>query len=405
MSELAEPTIDLGHEVTCGCSFPGDNSVRAQTWWSEQSLLDTVLTTDKTFDSRTIDTAALRSSVRVDIDFLAGELAWTANVSVSEASAEPADGAADYDAAAEWTTLVDIAHEVLVRIDPCVGLVAGEPTGHPPVLVSTQWGPSGTSAPGVTRIHIDDQQRQLTDVGSIVKAEMFEAYSPFMFNTLACCGQVPQGQPGVYSDPDSIWFNVFFGVYQLDCAFADGWTRPFGYESDAGVTSVVRGEDLVRLGKSDWNWFSNFLYGVPAEFCKRYSEVDMSVVTFTDETTQTIGSSAWHHVTMSGIEVSTCYQSDARGAARLVENSVATDIWRDTFGLPCPLPDHPVSFVPTTLVAGLDMAYWRDDTAFHTLVFGGTANLGSDPAFLAAQVQASHDAIAKWYPSNGFAVS
>ena len=332
----------------------------------------------------------MKSQSTIDVNFFDGEM--TLSTSISAPGASPAD---------PWAATVEIKPTLIARFDPCVGLVKDSPLAIAPV-VNSKWGPSGTSAPGVTRIHVDENPRQLTDVGRMVKNQLFADYPPFTFNTLACCGQVPVGKPGVYSDPTSIWFNVFFGIYQLDAAKADGWNRPFGYESAAGVSAAIHGEDIVRLGKSDWNWFSNYMYGVPASVCAKYSTVDMSTISFTPTQTLTIGSSLWHQVTMSGIEVVSCYESNVPGAARLVENTDAEEIWEATFGLPCPRPEFAVSFIPTTLVAELNVTYWEDDDSYHTLVLGGTAGVGSDPAFLADQMTGVARLIESSYPTAGF---
>jgi hypothetical protein len=136
-------------------------------------------------------------------------------------------------------------------IDPTKGLVAGSETGYAPTVIG--FGPNGPSGDGVTRFHISEEPRFLADVGRIVKQRLFADTGPLTLNIIACVGlgADPGTGPGVYADPESPWFNVFFGVYQVDCAKADGWTRPFGYEAANGVDSVVHGEDLVRIGTAD----------------------------------------------------------------------------------------------------------------------------------------------------------
>lgn len=54
------------------------------------------------------------------------------------------------------------------------------------------------------------------------------------------------------------------------------------------------------------------------------------------------------------------------------------------------------------LRSALFMAYTEDDSAFHTLMFGGTAGIDTDAGFLTAQADAAVATITKHYPSAGF---
>lgn len=396
MTTPGEHRIDLGHGVFIDYCFTGPGAIDFQLWWESVELAHGSIDEQTPAAKVEVDTKVARAEMDLTIDGFLGEVLCSASIQIWDTSANPPG----------WTSIVACTNDVLVHFDPTKGMVAGRATADPPV-VQGPWGPSGPSGDGVTRFHITDQPRVLADVGPEVKARMFPAYSPLVLNIVACCGR-PTGSPsgpGVYADPESPWFNVFFGVYQMDCAVTDGWTRPFGYESAAGVASVVHGEDLVRIGKSDWNWFSNYMYGVPSGVCAQYSSVDMGAVTFTPTETIPLGSTTWHCVTMSGVEVASAYQSDASGAAQLVENSLLTDEWRKSFGEPSPRPEYPTSFIPTKLQSTLLMTYWQDAAGFHTLMFGGTSGIDTDPAFLAAQVSAAKQTIVDHYPTAGFAPS
>jgi hypothetical protein len=52
------------------------------------------------------------------------------------------------------------------------------------------------------------------------------------------------------------------------------------------------------------------------------------------------------------------------------------------------------------------MAYYEDDDAYHTLIFGGSAPVNGDPdlasRFLKVQLAAVDDVIAESYPTLGF---
>jgi hypothetical protein len=91
-----------------------------------------------------------------------------------------------------------------------------------------------------------------------------------------------------------------------------------------------------------------------------------------------IGGSLWHPLTIDSVEVASTYESEARGARRLVTNTILADVWRDSFGMPSPQPEWTESFVATKLRASVWMAYREDADAFQTTIFGGTLTEGSD---------------------------
>jgi len=389
-------TIDLGLGVYLDYSFVGRTELDYDVRWESTEVVQGSISLGQPSGPVSVASDLVRGQLQFTLDGLTGVLGLVATLEVREPGVQPP----------VWKTVVNRTDPDLASIDPTNGEVAGSQAWHPPVMPAG-FGPSGPSGDGVTRFHISDEVRLLADVGRIVKQRMFPDTPPLTLNIVACCG-APTGAPtgpGVYADPESVWFNVFFGAYQMDCSKADGWTRPFGYESAAGAASVVRGEDLARVGKSDWNWFSNYLYGVPEEVCVRYSNVDMSAITFTPTATVQYGSSRWHLLTMSGVEVASAYQSDAAGAERLVENSLLTPTWQSSFGLPCPRPNFATSFIPTVLRSTLLMSYSEDAEGYHTLMFGGTSSVDAPSAFLQAQVQAAVQAIEVYYPSAGFSLA
>jgi hypothetical protein len=382
--------IDLGHDLHLSWAF-GAGTVQCELALRGDVIASATVSVASPTGTARVDTADVDAELQFVADFAAGTVTWSGDVRVRDPLANP-----------PWTSVAHAGPDVLVRFDPTAGAVDGSPTPHPPV-VDPVWGASGPSGHGITRFHVSTDERALADVGRIVKAELFDHLPPFAVNVVACCGR-PTGPnaPGVYGDPESHWFNGFFGTYQIDCAKADGWTRPFGYESAAGVTSTTHDDDLVRLGVADWNWFSNYLYGVPHEICEQYSTVDLSSITFSPVVTATIGSSAWHTFTLSGVTVSSCYESATPGAARLVANSPLTPSVQHSFGLPCPRPEFPTSFIPTELQSSATMAYWEDEAGYHTITFGGTCVVAAPAGFLDAQTAAARAVIAEHYPTRGF---
>jgi hypothetical protein len=318
----------------------------------------------------------------VTVDLLGGELTASGSLSV--------DG----------HSLFHRERVPLLRFSPAVGEVGRSADAPPPSLDDPRFGRSRPCAPVPLRIFVDDEARGLTDVGKRVKQTMFGGYPGFVFNTVPCVGEFDRGR-GLYVKPGQDWFNVFLGYYQLDAPKA-AWSRPFGYASARGVASKVAAEDVVRLTKSDWNFFSNWMYGVPEEAIRRYVDVDMGKVGVVESGPERVGGSLWHRIGLRGVGVASAYQSDGQGASKLVENSIVTPIWRASFGAPWPQPSWPESFVPTTLDGEVWMAYFEDEDTWHTLIFGGSCAAGAPRDFLDAQLAACRAVIERRFASFGF---
>jgi hypothetical protein len=284
---------------------------------------------------------------------------------------------------------------------PAHGSVGGRSEPDPPVFDDPRFGKSRMSSKKVTRVFVEDRERQLADVGRVVKRTLWPDYEPWVFNTVACVGDFDSRGRGTYSDPTSPWFNVFLGYYQID-APKPNWDRPFAYESANGVDSRVRFDEIVRLAKSDWNYISNWMYGVPGEIAERHNDFDVDELRLTQQNAGVIGQSHWHRVEIGGVDFVSVYEADRDGAERLVSNSLVSQLWRNAFGKPNPREDHPDSFIPTVLDGDMYIAYWEDDEAFHTTMFGGTAPADAPKEFLAGQLAEAKRVIERGFADVGF---
>jgi hypothetical protein len=380
--------LELGHgfELISGLGKL-DGSVDVAIAFRHRTVFRQTLAPDDPPKGFKVDLKLVRADAQLDLDAFAGELSWAAHLSVRLPRG--------------WHDVVAVDRRVVLRFSPAIGEVGPSSEVFEPEVDDPRFGQSQLCTPTILRIFVDEQERAIAEVGQIVKEKMFPDRPGFTFNTVPCVGRVPDGTPGLYTDPRSIWFNVFFGFYQLDCPKSE-WPRPFGYRSADGLASEIEPEDVARLGKSDWNWFSNWMYGVPIKHVLPYSSPDMGSIKVTTAGPRRIGASMWHGLTLRGVEVASTYESGAEGAARLTTNSIIDDVWRNSFGLPSPQPGWDESFIPTRLVAQVDMAYWEDDAAYHTVIFGGTAALDADPAFLSAQMDAVRRVIEESYPTLGF---
>jgi hypothetical protein len=388
--ETRTHALELGHGLEMYSAFPAlDGTVEVTLTFHGHRVFHKTFSPDQPTADFEHDHEHLRADGRIELDAFAGELYWSGHL-----GARPPGG--------DWHMLVDVDRDVLFRFSPAVGEVAGSPVVQEPVVADPGFGSSQLCTPVVLRIFVDDQDRAVAEVGKIVKQRMFPDHPGFVFNTVACVGRVPDGTPGLYGDPNSIWFNVFLGYYQLDAPKSD-WTRPFAYKHARGIDSEVELEDIVRLGKSDWNWFSNWMYGVPTDHVVPFSGIDMRETAAEQTATEKVGATAWHGARISNVVAASTYEADAPGAARLTCNTIVDDIWRNSFGLPNPQPGHPESFIPTTFDAQVLMAYWEDDAAYHTLILGGTSPPGAEPRFLGAQMDAARRVIEDGYSNRGFA--
>jgi hypothetical protein len=291
--------------------------------------------------------------------------------------------------------------------DPTIGRVAGSIVGHPPFVSDPDIGRSRSVAPIITRIDVTDAPKLGTRVGTTVKKIFFADYPAFTFNVCFAVGYFSLIlKPGSYGDPYSLWFNVFMGYYQLD-APKSSWTRPFGYES-SNTHSAIAFHDIVRLGKADWNYFSNYMYGVPEDCIATYNAIDFGDTPCVNLGRQTIGAHQWDFFEVDKVVAVSSYESGATNARKLVNNSFLSPLWRRTFGLPHPRPDYPQSFIPTILRARIFASFCESEEHYHTTLFGGTINK-SFPAsmndlFLELQMSACRQVILEHYSQLGFSI-
>jgi hypothetical protein len=380
--------LPLGHGVELWCTMDSlDDSVLVAIAWRGHRLRQHRLSQED--DHKTVRLALpfLRIELGLQIDVFTGEIEGQGYIAV-----RPFVG--------KWLPVLDIPRKVLVRFDPAVGEIAGSVDFVEPTVDHEKYGRSQLCTPAILRLHVDDGVREISDAGRLVKQKLFPKHAPFVFNTVACVGAADASGRGAYPNPNSIWFNVFFGCYQIDASKPD-WHRPFGYRSNDGAESEIDFGHVTRLGEADWNLFSNWMYGVPLEEIEPYLAVDPAD-TYQEPAPELIGATLWHTATVERATCVSTYVSDAPGAAQLVTNSRIDYVWRRAFGLPNPQAGHPQSFVPTTLRAKLHMAYAEDDDAFHTVICGGTAVVSAEQEFLAAQMSAIREVIEAGYPDAGF---
>lgn len=172
---------------------------------------------------------------------------------------------------------------------------------------------------------------------------------------------------------------MFFGYYEIDVLKRE-WGRPFGYEDDG---RTVRFEDVVRIGKADWNYFSNHLYGVPEEAIRPFNAIDMSTTQTQNLGRQKVGPAFWDMIRVANVSVVGPYVSrhDGQSLINVDFPPIVSTAWRFAFGT---YPDDdagpPTSFAGTTMSGEFYMSYMEDqvegEEVYETYLFGGTVNEG-----------------------------
>jgi hypothetical protein len=377
------PGLDLVWSVPLDCScVEVEIRMRGIAVWSA------TLDADGATQRLTAHQGLFKEDLELEVDLARGELTVSGDVC--------------FRAASGWQCY-RFPRAPLAAWSPMLGAVGGKVEAHPPRVNDPNFGQSSSIVPTITRIPVDTVQRAGTPVGAMVKRALFPDDPDFLFNVCFAVGPFKPFFPGTYGDPTSVWFNVFAGYYEIDCP-KPAWGRPFGYKLTT-TGAEIHFHDLVRIAKADWNLFSNWMYGVPEGVVELYLPPDRDTRCQHFGRRQ-VGSKEWDLVDVDGFSVVSAYQSDAPGAAQLVENTPLTPLWRLTYGEPHPRPGHDESFPGTNMRARLLMAFAEDAETYRTYLFGGTINKAFGEAessrLLDRQMAAVQAVITEHYSDLGF---
>lgn len=307
-----------------------------------------------------------------------------------------------------------LGFDTVIRKAPLVGEVENELLVHGADFADPEFGES-RAMPTVLEIVVDDDaERPPANVGALVKRALFPHEGRLIFNVAFSCGDPGLFGRGLYTDPRSIWFNVFFGYYEIDVP-RPAWSRPFGYRLE-GEREQIRFDDVVRIGKADWNYFSNHVYGVPLEAIRPLDRYDMGRIPHRHLGRVKIGESWWDHVELDGVEVVSAYTAPGERGRLTNPDPLLSPIWRALFGRPNPQPGPMKSFAPVRMRAELYMAWEAGEDldlesgAWKTLIFGGTVrsdhpDRAAADRFLALQLAAVRRVMVHAYPTAGFATA
>jgi hypothetical protein len=252
------------------------------------------------------------------------------------------------------------------------------PTPH---VKDRRIGESG-SFPLALKIVVDkDSTGFPAGIGKIVHEALFPNYPGFTFKVLFASAKRDLFGKSQYANPKSIWYNVFFGYYEIVVS-KRAWGRPFGYDLSSG-TPRVHFEDLVRIGKADWNHFSNQLYGVPAAAIRPYDRVDLKEVRIAPVRRELIGPSYWDLIELSGVRVVGPYRSRYDGGRFQDLDRLVGLAWRLAFGTYD--GNHRSirrSFAGTSMRGKFYISFKEEndrgtgEPVYKTYMYGGTVNEG-----------------------------
>jgi len=260
---------------------------------------------------------------------------------------------------------------------PLVGEFEGRFIVDPPKLATEEFGQASKS-PGLLEIYVSSEKQWPLDIGRTVNDRYFPDDPPIVFNVCFCCAKPTLLRGGDYANPESHWFNVFFGFYEIDVPVSR-WDHPFGFE--AFGSENLRFDELERIGKSDWNYFSNHVYGVPLAVCDRYKDISDRVKTWQNPAPVVIGDKRFTEGMVEDMEVVSGYVSGKDGQKLGYPCGIFSPLWRTVFGRPRRSPLFPTSFVPTRMKMRFLTRHTKGpdedlgEEAYKTFIYGGTANI------------------------------
>jgi hypothetical protein len=297
------------------------------------------------------------------------------------------------------------AVRALVHHLPNIGAIDGAVGfADPAVIDSPEFGKS-SATPAVLDIPVAPAQHGLLTVGKKAYEKIFADanYPPLQFNVnFSCADATGLARESAYTDPRSHWFNVFFGRYEIDARAGgpgdpNAWSRPFGFQR-AGSTEIDF-EDILRIGRADWGYFSNWMYGVPEAALDAIYGAPQPPPKFTVLNPKVqINGKDYVECQVEGVKLPSAYVSGKDGQHLVNNDPLMSPVWRIIFGRqaaavakdPKVAAKYPKSFVPTEMKMRFYLRYeMRNDDqgpTFATLIYGGGVNqtwAGGDPERLA----------------------
>lgn len=228
------------------------------------------------------------------------------------------------------------------------------------------------------KIEISEHPKGL-QVGKIIKRLMFQDYPDFYVNIIASSPIVNNNGISDFPNPQSHWFNVFYGFYEIDLPI-HSFSSPFGFDSNNHVIPI----EIIKFGLCDWNIITSYLYGVPYELCEENVKITgnekMSVINDSIK----IGKYFYKEIEFSDILVTSSYPAKSK----LDTHSPIAKLLQKEWGIYNYIKGYDIPF-PTVRMAGrfyiTSMISYNHDIncfCYKTIVAGGVVNMNHpDPHF------------------------
>ena len=258
-----------------------------------------------------------------------------------------------------------------------IGEINNNLTAYPVYVKSDEFGES-TYYPNILEIKVNKDAKSffLKDVGALVREKYFDF--DFIFNVCFSCAKPEIFDKDKYADPYSIWFNVFFGYYQIDIPFGQR-NYPFGFDENLNINPA----EILKIGKSDWNFFSNYLYGVPLKVIENNPDavnIGADEIDGCRVEKEVLNGVEFYKVTVDKFKVISGYES-ANDITLM--NDFTSFVWQTLFGYPVSRKEFENSFFTSNMKAVMYVyakvidndADLDGEKQYSTFIFGGVINL------------------------------
>lgn len=195
---------------------------------------------------------------------------------------------------------------------------------YPPIVNDIKFGKSSVNF-GYLDVNISDSGGSTFNIGQIVKFELFKDHSEFK-TKVAITSSKPKGNYSEFLNPKSEWFNVLLILGKVEVEWKD---RPFGFTENLEVNK----EDIYLYSKAVWNYFVNYIYGIPISECVKYNDIEDEHIQMISRKI-TIGNYDYIELDVVNLGTICGYSSWVSGGKGnyVVNDVILTPLWRRIFG-------------------------------------------------------------------------
>jgi hypothetical protein len=222
---------------------------------------------------------------------------------------------------------------------------------------------------GVIEVIISENPTGLVEVGKIGKEQIFKDYPKLILNINATSAKPNEDGISDYPNPQSHWFNVFLGFYEID---TDG-EAPFGFTKGGDINMA----DIIKIGKFDWNIITGYSYGIPYDVCIQQCKLTGREKVKLINQSVMIGKKEYVEVELTELEAVSPYPAHEE----LLDNVSYGEDFRKAWGVHGYVEGYEEPFMVTRIKSRLYIRWFQEyDTdmgkvCFKTIVAGGTINM------------------------------